>query len=48
MITKVDRNDGLNLDQNHQNKLPTDYIRKHFNEVDDLFRFIQNRNDKID
>ena len=47
MIIKVDQNDDLNLDEHLQNKLLTDYICKHFDEVDDLFRFIQNRNGKI-
>ena len=37
----------LNLDQKFQNKLLLDVISQHFDEVDDLVQFVQNRTGKL-
>ena len=36
------------LDQNFQNKLLMDVISQHFDEADDLVRYVQNRTGKLD
>jgi len=36
------------LDQNFQNKLLLDVISQHFDEADDLVRYVQNRTGKSD
>ena len=36
------------LDQNFQNKLLMDVIGQHFDEADDLVRYVQNRTGKLD
>ena len=36
------------MDQNFQNKLLMDVMSQHFNEVDDLVKFVQNRTGKLD
>ena len=36
------------MDQNFQNKLLMDVISQHFNEADDLVRYVQNRTGKLD
>ena len=38
----------LILDQNFQNKLLMDVISQHFDEADDLVRYVQNRTGKLD
>lgn len=38
----------MNLDQKNQNKLLMDVISQHFDEADDLVRFVQNRTGKLD
>ena len=38
----------MNFDQKFQNKLLMDVIGQHFDEADDLVRFIQNRTGKLD
>jgi hypothetical protein len=38
----------LILDQNFQNKLLMDVMSQHFNEADDLVKFVQNRTGKLD
>ena len=38
----------LILDQNFQNKLLLDVMSQHFNEADDLVKFVQNRTGKLD
>ena len=36
------------MDQNFQNKLLMDVISQHFDEADDLVRYVQNRTGKLD
>ena len=36
------------MDQNFQNKLLMDVMCQHFNEADDLVKFVQNRTGKLD
>ena len=36
------------MDQNFQNKLLIDVMSQHFNEADDLVKFVQNRTGKLD
>ena len=36
------------MDQNFQNKLLMDVMSQHFNETDDLVKFVQNRTGKLD
>ncbi len=36
------------MDQNFQNKLLMDVMSQHFNEADDLVKFVQNRTGKLD
>ena len=36
------------MDQNFQNKLLMDLMSQHFEEVDDLVKFVQNRTGKLD
>ena len=36
------------MDQNFQNKLLMDVICQHFDEADDLIRYVQNRTGKLD
>ena len=36
------------MDQNLQNKLLMDVISQHFDEADDLVRYVQNRTGKLD
>ena len=38
----------MSLDQKYQNRVLMDVISQHFDEVDDLVRFVQNRTGKID
>ena len=38
----------MSLDQKFQNKLLMDVISQHFDEADDLVRFVQNRTGKLD
>ena len=38
----------MNLDQKFQSKLLLDVVSQHFDEADDLVRFIQNRIGKLD
>ena len=38
----------MKLDQKLQNKLLMDVISQHFDEADDLVRFVQNRTGKLD
>ena len=38
----------MNLDQKFQSKLLLDVVSQHFDEADDLVRFIQNRIGKVD
>ena len=38
----------MSLDQKFQNRVLMDVISQHFDEVDDLVRFVQNRTGKID
>ena len=38
----------LTMDQNFQNKLLMDVISQHFDEADDLVRYVQNRTGKLD
>ena len=36
------------MDQNFQNKLLMDVMSQHFDEADDLVKFVQNRTGKLD
>ena len=38
----------MRFDQKFQNRLLMDVISQHFDEVDDLVRFVQNRTGKLD
>ena len=38
----------MSFDQKFQNRLLMDVISQHFDEVDDLVRFVQNRTGKLD
>ena len=38
----------LTLDQNFQNKLLMDVISEHFDDANDLVRYVQNRTGKLD
>ena len=38
----------MKLDQKFQNKLLLDVISQHFDEADDLVRYVQNRTGKLD
>ena len=38
----------MSLDQKFQNRLLMDVISQHFDEADDLVRFVQNRTGKLD
>ena len=38
----------MNLDQEFQNKLLLDVISQHFDEADNLVRYVQNRTGKLD
>ena len=38
----------MNLDQKFQNKLFLDVISQHFDEADNLVRYVQNRTGKLD
>ena len=46
--TETVNSKDLNLDQNFQNKLLMDVISQHFDEADDLVRYVQNRTGKLD
>ena len=48
MNTETISEKDLILDQDFQNKLSMDMISQHFNDANDLVRYVQNRTGKLD